>query len=135
MPQVDVNYLAIVVAAIINLVLGFLWYGPLFGRPWMALSNITPQQMAGGGIAKTTLGSFVIALIMFSILSLVVDWTGANSIGAGAGAGLWMWVGFVGTVMFNPVLYEKRPAALYALNAGYYLVSLLIAGALLAVWA
>lgn len=135
MPQVDVNYVAIIVAAIINLVLGFLWYGPLFGRRWTALSNITPQQMASGGIAKTTLGSFIVALIMFYVLSLVVDWTGAKSIGAGAGAGFWMWVGFVGTVMFNTVLYERRPVALYVLNTGYFLVSLLIGGALLAVWA
>jgi len=72
---------------------------------------------------------------MFYVLSLVVDWTGAKSIGAGAGAGFWMWVGFVGTVMFNTVLYERRPVALYVLNTGYFLVSLLIGGALLAVWA
>jgi len=72
---------------------------------------------------------------MFYVLSLVVDWTGAKSIGAGAGAGFWMWVGFVGTVMFNTVLYERRPVALYVLNTGYFLVSLLIGGALSAVWA
>jgi len=135
MPQVSVNYLAITVAAIINLILGFLWYGPLFGRRWMALSNITPQQMAGGSIAKTTVGSFITALIMFYILSLVVDWSGAKSIGAGAAAGWWMWLGFVGTVMLNSVLYERRPVALYVLNTAYHLVSLIIGGALLAVWA
>lgn len=54
MPQVAVNYLAVVVAAIIYLVVGFLWYGPLFGRRWMALMNITPSSMAGGAIAKST---------------------------------------------------------------------------------
>jgi len=79
--------------------------------------------------------AIIVALIMFYVLSLVVDWTGAKSIGAGAAAGFWMWLGFVGTVLFNSVLYERRPRALYVLNAGYFLVSLLIGGAVLAVWA
>jgi hypothetical protein len=134
MPQATVNYLAIIVAAIINLVLGFLWYGPLFGRRWLALSNITQEQMRSGGIAKTTAGSFVIALIVFYVLSLVVDWTGAKTVGAGLTAGFWVWLGFVGTVTFNSVLYEFRPTALWALNNGYHLLTLLIGGALLAVW-
>jgi hypothetical protein len=33
----SVNFLAILAAAVANLLLGFLWYGPLFGKPWMKL--------------------------------------------------------------------------------------------------
>lgn len=134
MPQAQVNWAAVVVAAIIYLILGFLWYGPLFGRRWMALMSITPSGMNSATMIRTTAGSFVVALVMFYVLSLVVDWTGARTAGAGIWAGFLMWLGFVGTIMFNSVLYESRPVALYVLNTAYHLIALLVAGALLAVW-
>jgi hypothetical protein len=134
MPEAGVNYLAVVVAAIIYMVLGFLWYGPLFGRQWMKLSNITPSGMSGGAMAKTTLGSFIGALVMSYVLARVVDWMGATTVGTGIEAGCWMWLGFVATVTLNSIFYERRPVALYVLNNAYYLVALAIAGALFAVW-
>jgi len=132
---VDVNYFAVVVVAIINLILGFLWYGPLFGRQWMTYMNITtPSRPDRAAMAKTTGGSFVGALVFASVLSLVVDWAQAASAAAGIRVGFWAWLGFVATVTINSVLYERRPTGLWALNNAYYLLTYLIAGALLAVW-
>ncbi len=45
MIQVPINYLAVVVAAIANMVLGFLWYGSLFGKQWIKLSGFTAEAM------------------------------------------------------------------------------------------
>lgn len=133
-PQVEVNYLAVLVAAIISLVIGFLWYGPFFGRRWMQLANVTPGQITSGAMARTTAGAFIGALILYYVLALVVDWTGATTASGGVAAGFLMWLGFAATVTFNSVLYESRPTALWALNNGYQLATMLIAGVLLAVW-
>ena len=40
-PNVDVNYLAVLVAAIINMVIGSIWYSPSmgFGKSWMKYSG------------------------------------------------------------------------------------------------
>jgi hypothetical protein len=90
--------------------------------------------MSGGAMAKTTVGSFIGAVVMSYVLALVVDWMGATTLGAGVAAGFWVWLGFVATVTLNSILYERRPVALYVLNNAYYLVALAVAGALFAVW-
>ncbi|MDO8488446.1 MAG: DUF1761 family protein [bacterium] len=38
--MVPVNYLAILAAAVLSMVLGFLWFGPLFGQTWMKLMGL-----------------------------------------------------------------------------------------------
>jgi len=48
-----INYLAVLVATVVNFVLGGLWYSPLlFGKKWMALMNVTEEEIKkkGGGI-------------------------------------------------------------------------------------
>ena len=46
MPTVDINYLAVLIAALASYVLGALWYSPvLFGKLWMKLSKIDPKNM------------------------------------------------------------------------------------------
>jgi len=37
MKELKINYLAVLVAVVLQFVLGFLWYGPLFGEPWMEM--------------------------------------------------------------------------------------------------
>lgn len=135
MPQISVNYLAVIAAAVLQIVLGFLWYGPLFGKAWMRYMKITPSQISQQGMARTYAWSAVMSLITAYVLSLFVDYMGARSAGAGIAAGFWPWLGFVVPVTASSVLYEKRPTGLWMLNAGYQLVSLALMGALLAVWA
>jgi hypothetical protein len=43
--EFEINYLAILASGIIMMVLGYLWYGPLFGKPWMKLAGITKSDM------------------------------------------------------------------------------------------
>jgi len=133
-----VNWLAVIVAAVIQMVLGFLWYGPLFGKTWMSLMSITPQamseRMASGGMGKTYAWSFVGALVTAAVLGKLVGTFGATSVSDGASVGFWAWLGFVATVTLGSVLYERRPVGLYTLNNGYQLVSLAVMGAVLAVW-
>jgi len=44
-PPVEINYLAVLVAAIASMALGFLWYGPLFGNQWKKLMGFTDKSM------------------------------------------------------------------------------------------
>lgn len=131
------NYLAILVAAIATMVLGFLWYGPLFGKPWMKLAGLTTEkisEMKKKGMTKTYMVSMLASLIMAYVLSFFVSSVGADTAVAGAVVGLWVWVGFVATTMINDVLFLNKSVNLYSINTGYQLVSLLIMGAILGVW-
>ena len=49
--EIPINYLAVLAAAVSNMVLGFLWYGPLFGKTWsklMGWGEMTPEKMNVG---------------------------------------------------------------------------------------
>lgn len=128
------NYIAVVVAAILNMVLGYVWYGPLFGNMWMKLTGRTKESMKGEkDQMPMVMGSmFLGALVMAYVLAVFVKMAGAGTIAEGAMVGFWAWFGFVATVMLQDVLYEKKNKQLASINLGYNLVALLINGAVLA---
>ena len=137
MPTVDINYLAVLIAALASYVLGALWYSPvLFGKLWMKLSKIDPKNMdaAKKHLAWRYGSGFIATVVMSYILAHWVDYAGAITIRGGLQAGFWAWLGFVATVTLSSVLWENKPFKLYLLNNTYHLVSLLLMGSLLAVW-
>lgn len=139
MPQVDINYLAVVVSALINMVLGFLWYGPLFGKEWMKLTGLTKEKVEAmkkdGSKMQVTYGmSLLGAVVIAYVLAHFVSYLQVDTLFEGVELGCWIWLGFVATTMLNQVLYDGKPWKLYLINAGYYFVSLLLMGGLLAVW-
>lgn len=144
MMEVVINYWAVLVAALCNMVLGYLWYGPLFGKKWMALMGITPQQTEDykksgkGGMNKQYTIAFLAALIMNFVLAHAVIFAGSYLYEHGMKLGLMVgfanWIGFVVPVTLGSVLWEKKSWSLWFINAGYYLVLLLITGTILAVW-
>lgn len=68
----DMNWVGILVAAIINMVVGCFWYSPLWvGRRWQELTGVMPDRK---GMWKVMAGAFVLALLMAWVLSLVIDY-------------------------------------------------------------
>ena len=49
----DVNLLAVLVAGIVPMIVGMLWYGPLFGNRWLTPMETTPEEIRAGGIRLT----------------------------------------------------------------------------------
>ena len=136
MVQIEINILAVVVGAIINMVIGMLWYGPLFGKQWMALMGFRKEDMGKmkASAMKAYVGAFVGALIMAYVLAHFVKVGQAGTTMDGAQIAFWAWLGFVATVGLGGVLWEKRSWSLYCFNMAYQLVSLLVMGAILAAW-
>ena len=77
---------------------------------------------------------FISMLVMAYVLAYVVSYAAATTWLQGAIAGAWMWLGFVATISLGSVLWENRPWALYWINSLHSLVTLVIMGAILAVW-
>lgn len=137
MADVSVNLAAVLVAALVNMVLGGLWYSPLlFGKTWMKLSNIPMEKM--GEMKKQATKSyaiaFVAALVMSYVLAHFATYMKVATIPEGAQLGFWIWLGFVVPVSLGSVLWEGKGYTLFGINVGYYLVSLLIMGSIFAVW-
>ena len=135
-PYVEINYLAVLAAAIASFVIGFVWHGPLFGKQWMKLMGFTEKSMKEMKLTpvQAMAGGFVATLLMSYIFAHFIDYVQASTIVEGVVAGLWIWLGFVATIMLNGVLWEGRPFKLYLLNVSYHLVTLAVMGVILAVW-
>ena len=121
------NWLAIVIAAVANMIIGTLWYGNFaFGKSWVKLSghNMGEGMSAGPLYAMTAAAAIVQAITM----SWFVAQTGANSGAAGAIIGLYVGLGFVATAMFAEVLFAGRHPRLYAITAGYSVVVAIVQG-------
>ena len=134
--MMEVNYLAVLVAAVVNMIVGFLWYGPLFGKRWTKLMGWTAADMEAG---KKTMGktyglTYIGAAFMAYVLSVVLNNSSATDFMSGAMVGFWIWLGFVVPVQMSEVLYGKKSWDLYYLNIGYYLVALVLMGGVLASW-
>ncbi len=134
MSTVTVNYAAILISAIVFMALGMLWYSKLFfGKKWAILIGLNEGEKPQGA-GKSYAISFISALVMAVVLTMVIgDGTGAWY---GAQIGFWMWLGFVGTAMLSEFLYaiKPKPWPLYYINTGYYLVSMIIMSIILASW-
>jgi len=136
---VTVNYWAVLVAAIVSFVIGWVWHSPiLFGKMWMKLSNIDQKKIneqKKKGMGSAIFFQFVATLLMAYVLKYVVANAGASTALDGALTGIWLWLGFVATTMIGMVLWEGKPFKLYLINAGRVLAGMIAMGAILAVWA
>ena len=128
-----INYLAVLAAAASTFLIGGLWYSPvLFQRAWMAANGFTEADISPGSTGKIFGLAFVFALVMAFNLAMFLnapDTTTAWGATAGALAAIWVALG-IGTV----ALFERRPAAYTAINGGYWLVALVVMGAILGAW-
>jgi len=136
MPEIHINYLAVLVAAIVNMVIGVLWYSVLFGKKWLSIMKFSEEKLKARkkGVWVVYLASFIGALVMSYVLAHIVDFVQATTVYEGAMSGLWIWIGFIITTSLGGILFEGRPKGLYFLNNGYHFASLIIMGIILAVW-
>jgi hypothetical protein len=138
MKQVPINYLAVVAAALASMVIGFVWYGPLFGKTWMKLSGIAQGKRDPAGMGKTyvlaLVGSVVMSYVLAHSLVFASAYYGMGGVSAGLMSGFWNWLGFIAPVTLAAVLWEGKPWKLWVLTNGYYLVTLLVMGTMLSVW-
>lgn len=136
MPIIEINYWAVLVGGLIQMVLGFLWYGPLFGKIWMKLSGRTKESIEAEkkGMGLSYFLMLVASLLTAYTLAHIVGYAHADTMMAGLQAGFWTWLGFIATTTLSSVFFDKKPWALYCLDNAYRLLSLLLMGWVLAVW-
>jgi hypothetical protein len=134
MQEFHINYLALLIATIAKMLVGMVWYSsPVFGKLWMTLVGCTPEQMKAT-MPKALLVDFISSYVMAFVLVHAVHYAGAISLPQGAVVGFFNWLGFIAAATLVSTVYEKRPVKLFLINNGYQLISLLIMGAIVAVW-
>lgn len=140
--MIPINWWAIIVATVVSVILGSLWYGPLFGKAWMKTIGIEKPPVITPEIKKMMMKSYILVIIGSVIMNFVLlhtivygsAYTMMSGVGSGLQAGFWNWIGFIVPATLGSVLWENRSWKYWFITAGYYLVLLLINGAILAVW-
>ncbi len=125
MPEITINFLAVVLAAVAYMFIGMLWYGPLFGAKWKALMGFTDEAMKKMPLTpiQAIIGGFISALVMSMVLANE-EFVWAQFFGSSMSEamfafnlGFWVWLGFVATTQLNSVLWEGKSWKLFWLNA------------------
>ncbi len=123
----EINYLAVFLAALSAFFLGFLWYSVIFAKPWQKLIGMKNESAAGTpNLGRLLLGSFILEIIMaFNLAAFIgpeADWI--FGLGAGLAAGLgWVSLAYGVTYMF-----EGKPFKLWLIHAGYNTVVFAVMG-------
>jgi Protein of unknown function (DUF1761) len=136
----NMNLLAILVAAVATMPIGFLWYSPLlFANPWMREMGYDPSDKERIKEMQKSAGpnyffAFIASLVSAFVLSWFLHIMRVQTLEYGLLVGSHVWLGFVATVQLTGVLFMKQSMKLFAINTGYQLVCYLAMSAILAVW-
>jgi hypothetical protein len=128
------NYPAVIVSAVAYWLLGALWFGVLFSKPWMAFEQITVEQARSMNPILLYIITFGLNLLIALVLAQLCIWRNANTAGRGAALGILVWIGFIGPITYSTYMYEMRPKELFAINEFYPLVGLCLMGTILGAW-
>lgn len=139
--MVPVNYWAVLVAAIANMVLGSLWFGPIFGKAWVKSSGMTQADMEkakkkgmGGSYVLMFVGSLIMAYVLAHALIFANAYLGMSGISSGLMVGFLNWLGFVAPVTIGVVLWDGKSWKSWTVTYIYNLVGLMLMGVILASW-
>lgn len=130
------NWPEIVLAALSAFILGGLWYGPLFGKRWQSLNQLSDAQINNANMKLIYGAAFLLNLFLALFLSLFIEV--AMMMGSGALTGA-MFGAFLGMVFVAPTfgvnyLFARRPVRLYLIDVGYQVLQLALMGAILGAW-
>ncbi len=136
----DINYLAVLVCGILSLVIGSIWYGPLFGKLWLNATGMTaprPEEMAASQkkMIPTYIAQLIASLVQVGVLAYFLQLV--TNLSAVCVA-LWIWVGFTLPVIAGLCLWnnssKKAAWTQFILYGGFQLVYLVVSAVILSAW-
>jgi hypothetical protein len=129
--QVQVNFLAVILAAVASYVLATLWYGFIFAKLWKRLTGITDMKPALVSILLVLVGSFVMSFVLYHSIAFGNAYLKTSGFSGGMMGGFWGWLGYIAPVTLCTKLYEKKPWKLWLLDNGFWLIALLVMGGII----
>lgn len=68
----EMNVIILFIAALVPMIIGFVWYGPLFGNAWMKEMNFTKESLKGQNMIKVFILSYIFSLLVAFFLQFIV---------------------------------------------------------------
>lgn len=129
------NYLANVVAGVACFLLEAGWYS-YFMNTWLNGIGRTKEWLVSSGMnpAIQYATAVVMAVLMATAISYFTQLTGPQTVWRGIKTGALLWAGVMCTALSTEYIFEVRPLSLWAVNAGYWLLGMMLMGAIVGGW-
>jgi hypothetical protein len=133
-----INFWAVLVAAVASMVIGSIWFGPMFGKMYISLMGMdkqSPEEQAKmkKGMTLTYVWQFIASIVMFYVLAWFMVHVGKTDVMGGVKTSLWAWLGFIVTMKLGDALWGGK-IKLFWLGAGNSLITMVVGGIILGLW-
>jgi len=135
----DINIWSVIAVAVASIIIGMLWYGPIFGKVWTKLmgfdmSNKEKMAEMKKKAQPAYIGQAITSLIAAFVLASLVLSLNIGTYYEAIKLSFFLWLGFHGPVLLNQVFWAGKPVRLWQIDASYHLVNLLVAALILVTW-
>lgn len=133
MPVDKIYHPAALVSAVAYYLLGWFWYGALFGKTWTALTHAAPSTTNSSDPVPYIVAAAT-SLVLAYATAIMLDRNEDRTAAQGARFGLFLSIGLVASTTLETNLFEGRPVTLWLINAGYVVIGLTMIGAIVGGW-
>ncbi|MEZ4686647.1 MAG: DUF1761 domain-containing protein [Bacteroidia bacterium] len=137
----DINWLALAVAAASSLLVGFVWYHPkVFGSAWMKTAGMTPEKAQQGNMI-VTMGLTLLFAFMVATVVMAIIFTGEehqdpqfHTFKHGAFHGVIFGIFAALPILGINAMFEQKSWKYIAINVGYWVVTFALMGGIISAW-
>lgn len=126
MEGLHLDWIAILIAALLNKLIGFFWYSKwIFGPIWHTL---------GGAKQRVKFAHFwgvLVSLTIAFFLAFFEAYLGVTTVSDGVFVGFCVWLGFVFTTQLSALIWSRGQLRLLVLDTSCKLLSFLVMGGIL----
>ena len=136
----EINYLAVLVSAVLSMVIGGIWYGPLFGKLWFKVvgadaSDLEARKEMQKKAGPLYLIQFVLSLFQVFVLAVIINvFTNMSALETA----LWMYAGFIVPMVAAGAMWNNDSKEVswtrFWIQAGYQLILFIMFGLILGFW-
>ena len=136
--NITINYWAVLVSAVASMVIGSVWYGPLFGKMFMTAMGMDKwtkkqQEEMRKKMLATYLVQFIASIVMFFVLAMFMGKLDQMSVCGGLVTAFWVWIGFIVPLKLGDALWGGK-MILFWLGISNMLLTILASGAIIGAW-
>ena len=136
--NIAVNFWAVLVSAVAGMVVGSIWYGPLFMKPFskaMGMDQLSLEQREAmkKDMMPMYIKQFIASLVTMYVFAWVIGATNQLTVVGGLTAGFWVWFGFIMPTKYGEQLWGGK-MVLFWIGMSGSLVTMLAAGAIIGAW-
>jgi hypothetical protein len=137
--EIELNWIAVILAALSSMVVGSVWYGPLFGKRWAKLAKVKLSPEIGTAEAISIyVGAFLVSLITAIVLAMSIfvayQFFGGSYLWISVVTATVLWLGFTAARVQLHDSFEGRPKQLTSLTLAHEWVTFVVMAVIIGVW-